>query len=127
MHRNNSRIKSTKAFGSLKLSALKVIVQLLLRLKEAKEYEEGTHAKSTPREAHTHTPTHTHIYVHVHKIHIQNIHTHTHIPIDCKTMKVKKNDVAVEVLRYHILFSCNCGSRHPRREARDSGREKLKN
>lgn len=40
MRRNNSRIKSAKAFGSLKLSVLKVIVQLLERSKEAKEYDD---------------------------------------------------------------------------------------
>ncbi|KAL4098969.1 hypothetical protein QTP88_023475 [Uroleucon formosanum] len=43
-----------KAFGSLKLSVLKVIVQLLEHSREAEEYEEGTHAKST----HTHTQAH---------------------------------------------------------------------
>jgi hypothetical protein len=62
MRRNNSRIKSAKAFGSLKLSAPKVIVQLLERSKEAKEYEEGTYAKSTP--THTHAHTHTRARAH---------------------------------------------------------------
>lgn len=57
MRRNNSRIKSAKAFGSLKLSAPKVIVQLLERSKEAEEYEEGTRGKSTPTHAHTRSHT----------------------------------------------------------------------
>jgi len=54
MRWNNSRIKSAKAFGSLKLSALKVIVQLLERSREAEEYEEDIRTQSQ----HTHTHTH---------------------------------------------------------------------
>lgn len=69
MRRNNSRIKSAKAFGSLKLFALKVIVQLLERSKEVK-------CERRIRRGHARKHTHTLIYYTI--IHI---YTHTHIRV----------------------------------------------